>query len=134
MTERRAPGIQVRMPLAARLAVAAAYLAFICWWAWLTGETEDGDSATSLSGGLAVLAFWIGGAVLTGALIGPWAFALPFAMAIAASVLWQRVDWFSQEFAAVNALIEAVVEAVLIAPGVWLRRRRRRRAAGEPAG
>jgi len=122
------------MPLAARLAVAAAYLAFICFWAWAGGESDDTESSVPIVLGVALWLAWIGGSVLVGTSLGPWAFALPVAMSVAACVVWQRVDWFSADFAAVNAIAQGLIECVLIAPGVWLRRRRaRRRAAPWPA-
>jgi hypothetical protein len=134
VTARRAPGIQRPMPVAARVAVAAAYLAFICWWAWFAGESDDAGSSLPVVVGVAVFAVWIAGSVAAGAVVGPWAFALPLAMSVAAGILWQRVDWFSAEFAAFNAIVQGVVECILIAPGVWLRRwRARRRAAATAA-
>jgi hypothetical protein len=122
------------MPLAGRLAVAAAYLAFICWWAWVGGESDDTESSVPVVVGLALWVVWIGGSVLAGAALGPWAFALPLVMSVAAGIVWQRVDWFSADFAAVNAIAQGLVECLFIAPGVWLRRRRARRRARATAG
>ena len=57
VTQRRPAGIQGPMPLAARLAVAAGYLASICWWAWLTTArtASSAASATPLTASLAFL-------------------------------------------------------------------------------
>jgi hypothetical protein len=121
------------MPLAGRLAVAAAYLAFICWWAWVGGES-DGESSVPVVAGVAIFVVWVGGSVVAGAVLGPWAFALPLVMSVAAGILWRRVDWFSADFAAANAIAQGVVECLFIAPGVWLRRRRARRRARPAEG
>src|SRR3954453_11401338 len=118
------------MPPAARLAVAAAYLAFICWWAWFGGESDDTRPSAPVVAGFAIFVVWVGGSVAAGGVLGPGAFALPLVMSVAAGIVWQRVDWFSADFAAVNALVQGVLECLFIAPGVWIwRRRPRGRAA-----
>jgi hypothetical protein len=120
------------MPPVARLAVAAAYLAFICWSAWFGGESDDTGTSVPLVAGIAIFVVWVGGSVAAGGVLGPWAFALPLVMSVAAGIVWQRVDWFSADFAAVNAIAQGVLECLFIAPGVWIwwRRRRARPAAG----
>jgi hypothetical protein len=118
------------MPPVARLAVAAAYLAFICWWAWFGGESDDTGSSVPLVAGMAIFAVWVGGSVAAGRVLGPWAFALPLVMSVAAGMVWQRVDWFSADLAVVNAIVQGLLECLFIAPGVWIwRRRQRARAA-----
>ena len=116
------------MPIG-RIAVAAAWFAFISWFAWVTGTTEDGAASGSAVVGVMAVMAWLGGAGVVGYLVGPWAFVLPLVVAIAASAAWQRVDGFSQELAPVNVIAQSTIEAVPMAIGVWLRHRRTRRPA-----
>ena len=115
-----------------RLAAAAAYLALITWLAWLTGTTDDGATSSPVAGAVFLL-LWLGGAVAVGAIVGPWAFALPTVVAIASSAARQHVDGYGEELAAINVIIQSTIEAVLMCLGLFIRRRRRGRAA-PPAG
>ena len=107
--------------------MAVVYTAFLAWMTWNGGADDGGEGSDPVAFVVLFFVGWAAGSALVGYLIGPGAFVVALVATAGASTLGYALDEFHNELWFFNSLLVLVISSAFIAPGVWLRARRRRR-------